>query len=96
MTNGNGTVVEGVYLDALPRVAFQGQVTPRFAVSFSGGAIVPLAHAAEIGVQAKATASAGMLIAFETWDFVAGGSVVNPTQSAATTLLLGIRKRWGL
>lgn len=40
--------------------------------------------------------NARMLIAFDTWDIVAGGSIANPTDRAATMLMLGLRKRWGL
>ena len=87
---------EGLYVNAVPAISFDGQVSPSFALSFGTGALLPVAHSAAVSVEAIMVANARMTIAFDTWDIVAGGSIANPTERAVTLFILGIRKRWGL
>jgi hypothetical protein len=86
----------GTYLDAAPAIGFDGQVSPGFALSFGAAAVIPLSHSVDVSTHAIMAASARMTIAFDTWDIVVGGSIANPTERAATTFVLGLRKRWGL
>jgi hypothetical protein len=94
--NDVGARVEGAYLVSRAAVTFQAQVSERFGVEFGGGVTVPVAQDADLHVGTTVSGSALMLLAAESWDFVLGFAIENPTEVFERSLTVGVRKRFGL
>jgi hypothetical protein len=91
--NDSGTRINGELVTASGGVTLVLQAADRFALTFGGGASVPVIEFEELGVPTVWSGSAGILLAADSWDVVLRGAFAT---SSATLVELGLKKRWGL
>jgi hypothetical protein len=92
----NGALVTGEVLAAGSGLTLRAQATQKFALWFSGTAVLPVVSSFPVELDAVLSGSTGLVIAFDSWDIFATGGLGNVTQNVVTYLSLGFRKRWGL
>jgi hypothetical protein len=92
----NRSLVTGELIAAGVSLALRVQPAQKFALSFGGSTLTPLATSLPFELHSVFSGSAGALIAFDTWDITVDGALANLSADVVTFVSFGFRKRWGL